>query len=142
MGRGVEFMAGADVVGLYNELHVYDAKRRELPARFTQTAESSFAIEVDDTGATYPVLIDPTLMGDGNITNPTTGSGFGYSIAFYTDVYAPTHWLAHPIMTADRRLTLGKPFSTTSVQEAYHLPRLGLTPARRQINTSAGQWLA
>ena len=69
----------------YTGLHVTDATGRSLPAYLTQAA-GGIGITVDDTGAAYPVTVDPfvqrqTLTATGGATNDF----FGYSVALSAD---------------------------------------------------------
>ena len=58
--------AGGEMLA-YEELLVLDAAGRELPARFAATGRAEvFAIEVEDTGAVYPVAIDPLFRPEAN----------------------------------------------------------------------------
>ena len=45
----------------YSSLRVVDAANRELPARMEVLSPSRLAIRVEDSGAVYPVRIDPTF---------------------------------------------------------------------------------
>lgn len=45
----------------YSRLRVTDARGAELPARMETTAPHRLAVVVDDSGAAYPVRIDPTF---------------------------------------------------------------------------------
>ena len=67
----------------YRNLRAWDARGRELPARFVE-AEGGLAIEVDDQDALYPVTVDPTFawLVEGNQAN----SGFGFSVSTAGDV--------------------------------------------------------
>lgn len=48
----------------YNRLKVLDADNREFSARISVISESSFAITVEESDATYPVRIDPTFCDE------------------------------------------------------------------------------
>jgi hypothetical protein len=70
----------------YGDLHVEDAKGRQLPARLT-LAESSLAIEVDDGGASYPLAIDPLMTSPAwTADGGQPGASFGTSVATAGDV--------------------------------------------------------
>ena len=62
--------AAGSVALVYDQLHVYDATRRELPAGFslsepTARGESAtLSIVIDAAGATYPLTVDPVLHGE------------------------------------------------------------------------------
>ena len=57
--RSAQFVQGDSVLS-YNGLAVHDAAGTVLPARFRETA-TGLRVLVDDTGASYPVVIDPVL---------------------------------------------------------------------------------
>ena len=60
-GRGARLRdaAGREVLR-YADLNVTDAANRELPASIEARGEG-LAIRFDDTGAAYPVVVDPTM---------------------------------------------------------------------------------
>jgi FG-GAP repeat len=53
----------------YEKLIVFDADNKEIPAGF-RVAANSIYIEIDDTGARYPIVVDPLLV------TPKVGPGF------------------------------------------------------------------
>ena len=70
---------------VYSDLAVKDAVGRELPARL-EVAEN-IRLVFDDTGATYPVTIDPVLKGAATtLSSGQAASWFGYSVATAGDV--------------------------------------------------------
>jgi len=83
---GVAFQdgSGAAVVN-YNGLKAWDATGRSLPARFVAT-EGGFAVEVDERGARYPVVIDP-LAQQAYLkpSNTDANDRFGWSVAVSGD---------------------------------------------------------
>ncbi len=63
-------------------LFAYDAEGAALPARFVSNADH-LSIEVDDSGARYPIVVDPTLAGEEAQlvpSLPVSGAEFGLSI--------------------------------------------------------------
>lgn len=84
----VEFLniVSGERVARYTKLAVFDANQRQLSAQFLACGEDSFAILLDDTDAAYPILVDPTLVADGNITNPQAGSSFGFVVAYMANL--------------------------------------------------------
>ena len=70
-----------------------DANGRELPATLS-LAGGTLSIEVDDTDASYPVVIDPWIIAEAPVTvnapAPETDGHFGYSIALGGDTLAVT----------------------------------------------------
>ena len=62
----------------YGRLCSYDAEGRELPSRFV-AGKHGLAIEIEDEGATYPVLVDPTL--EEAIEGQDAGGFFGRVVA-------------------------------------------------------------
>jgi hypothetical protein len=96
-GEFMYFVGGqtrTEVTMRYKDLKVFDANQRTLAARMELVDEDRFAIVVDDTGASYPVLIDP-LYGDGSLTSPSPGSKFGFCVA-YIMTFDPFGSLAPP----------------------------------------------
>lgn len=65
----------------YRDLKVLDANGRLLAARMDAVDSGHFAIIIDDAEARYPVLVDPSLISDGSITD-SGGRLFGYSVAY------------------------------------------------------------
>ncbi|MEZ5401568.1 MAG: hypothetical protein R2729_17985 [Bryobacteraceae bacterium] len=88
-GQEVVFMdaAGSDAVR-YSSLKAWDAAGHALPARMTGSG-NAIAIEVDDTGASYPITVDP-LAQQGRLIGPSTEAGdqFGDSVAVSGDTVA------------------------------------------------------
>ncbi len=70
----------------YNHLAAVDAEGRKLAARL-EAAGSEVRIVVDDSGASYPVTIDPTFTEVKKLTasDGSAGDGFGISVAIYAD---------------------------------------------------------
>ncbi|MBM4392793.1 MAG: FG-GAP repeat protein, partial [Deltaproteobacteria bacterium] len=70
----------------YQGLAAFDATGDPLPARFSAGPEGLVAW-VDDTGAAYPVEIDPVLSTAGTtLTGASASSQFGYALASAGDV--------------------------------------------------------
>ncbi|WP_146854713.1 MBG domain-containing protein [Brevifollis gellanilyticus] len=65
----------------YSGLKAWDARGRIIPTHFEATAEG-FAVRYDDTGAQYPLTIDP-MVGSVyfNAHQMSEGDGFGSSVA-------------------------------------------------------------
>jgi len=88
----------------YGDLKVFDALHRQLPANFEAVDEDHFSIVIQDTGAQYPILVDPTLRGyvnGGSLQDPGSSTHFGYSVAYiaaYTAGAQPSGPLA-PVAT-------------------------------------------
>ncbi|WP_437984572.1 FG-GAP repeat protein [Sorangium sp. So ce117] len=87
-GDAVEWRdAEGQAVVRYTDLHVVDAMGKVLPAKLAVNA-GQVSLQVDDTGAVYPVVVDPLvwteeeklLPGDG-----TASSLFGRSVAISGD---------------------------------------------------------
>ncbi|WP_167855723.1 malectin domain-containing carbohydrate-binding protein [Hymenobacter fodinae] len=79
--------AGTPAVLTYNGLKAWDATGKVLPARMHLGHDQTLRLAVDDTGATYPVTIDPvattpfaTLIGEASATS------FGYAVSSAGDV--------------------------------------------------------
>ncbi len=85
-GRGVAFLnaEGAAVVN-YSGLIVRDATGRDLPGRFERAAEG-LRLVVDDSGATYPLTIDP-IAQQAYLKASNTGAKdlFGVSVSVSGD---------------------------------------------------------
>jgi hypothetical protein len=70
----------------YYALAAWDADGRELPARF-EVSGARVSVVIDDTDATYPVLIDPVLTTASTTWTPASATPtFGASIAHGCDV--------------------------------------------------------
>jgi len=79
---GMEFVRGDGTVVLrYRGLAAWDATGRELPA-WWQSAGREVRLRVDDSGARYPVTIDP-LIEEAKLTasDGAAGDFFGFSVA-------------------------------------------------------------
>lgn len=72
----------------YRDLRVWDADRKPLGATMSILAPHAVEIVVDDTGARYPVTIDPTLVRIGQDTSSDGMSAdrFGAAIAVADDL--------------------------------------------------------
>jgi hypothetical protein len=68
---GVLFDGSGEPRLRYGGLRAFDATQRELVARLL-VREGGVGIQVDDTGATYPLTIDPLLTGPGPWRRPAT----------------------------------------------------------------------
>ncbi len=77
--------SGAEVLR-YTDLHVVDASGRELPARI-EAREPGLAIRFDDTGARYPVEVDPVMWAQQTELTPSDASveRFGQAVAVSGD---------------------------------------------------------
>lgn len=66
----------------YRHLKVWDASGREFPARLLG-GEGSLIVEVEETEAVYPLVIDPVFVQQAYLkaTNPGAADNFGYSVA-------------------------------------------------------------
>lgn len=73
-------------VGRYSGLHVKDARGRALEARL-EVAGGAIAIAVDDSTATYPLVVDPNLLLQQSLQAPSGGQ-FGYIVAIDGDTAA------------------------------------------------------
>jgi len=71
----------------YAGLHVIDSAGRELPARFeTRPGDGVLWIKVTDTGATYPITIDPWVQSAKLFASDRqAGDNLGYSVALSAD---------------------------------------------------------
>ncbi|MGH8575774.1 MAG: hypothetical protein ACREXJ_02430 [Gammaproteobacteria bacterium] len=79
---GMEFvLRDGTVVLRYRGLVAWDATGRELPA-WWQSAGRELALRVDDSGARYPVTVDP-LIEEAKLTasDGAAGDSFGFSVA-------------------------------------------------------------
>jgi trimeric autotransporter adhesin len=82
---GVLFRRIAAATLAYRDLEVTDARGRRLPARLA-VSDGRLDIEVDASGAAYPVRVDPLLQqAQLSATNVTAGSQVGYSVAVSGD---------------------------------------------------------
>ncbi|RYD68650.1 MAG: hypothetical protein EOP83_00410 [Verrucomicrobiaceae bacterium] len=81
--RGVVFQDahGVDAV-TYRGLKAWDAAGRDLPASFDVQGTNRLFLTVDDTGARYPVTIDPIAQqAYAKASNTESEDGFGTSVA-------------------------------------------------------------
>ena len=71
---------------LYRDLHVRDARGRDLPAQLLASA-SHIAIRVDATGAVFPLIVDPLIATEKKLTASDAAKGdyFGWSISISGD---------------------------------------------------------
>jgi len=70
----------------YGALAAYDAAGRELPCQM-ELSGNEICLEVDDTDALYPVVIDPLLTTpDWEVYGEVNNAEFGYSVATAGDV--------------------------------------------------------
>lgn len=74
----LESTAGANPL-LYTGLYVVDANGDELSSRLS-VANGFVAIEVDDRGAAYPVVVDPWIVTQEAILSSAPGEFFGRSV--------------------------------------------------------------
>jgi len=85
-------LAVSDVAGNplfeYTGLHAFDADGRDLPASIA-TDGHTLSWVVDDTGAVYPITIDPVVVSASAVTARFTGGAaedwFGYAVALSSD---------------------------------------------------------
>lgn len=71
---------GREVVR-YRDLNVWDANQRRLDAKMVGLDKTRFAIAVQDTGAIYPVLVDPLVVEWGE-TETQSGAKFGFAVSY------------------------------------------------------------
>jgi hypothetical protein len=91
-GQALAFVpaGGGAAVLRYDHLRAWDATGRVLPSRLRLHGRTALALEVDDTGAAYPLTIDPlastasAVLVDPNTTS--TADYFGFSVAGAGDV--------------------------------------------------------
>jgi len=80
----------------YHGLLVFDAEGRKIPATLSlgeniSDASRSLAIHVKDTGATYPLVIDPVITTNSNSLRPSSISSeelFGYQVSLSGNLLA------------------------------------------------------
>ena len=77
--------SGAEVLR-YTDLRVVDASGRELPAGI-EARGPGLAIRFDDTGARYPVEVDPLMWGEQEVLTPNSAdtASFGQAVAVSGD---------------------------------------------------------
>jgi hypothetical protein len=84
--RGALFECESGRVLRYGSLKALDAAGTDLPARMSASREG-LRIEVDDTGAIYPIVIDPLLTTSAwTAETNQNGAEFGFSVASAGDV--------------------------------------------------------
>jgi hypothetical protein len=90
-GRGVRFVDAQGAAALtYTDLQVHDAAGKTLPARFelveTPDGAPQLRMSVRDTGARYPLTIDPIAQQAYlKASNTDASDNFGYSVAISGD---------------------------------------------------------
>ncbi|HEX4824754.1 MAG TPA: FG-GAP-like repeat-containing protein [Candidatus Polarisedimenticolaceae bacterium] len=84
---------GGEALLHYTDLKVTDARGNELPAHlgpYSHTGHLGIRLSFDDTGATYPVTVDPRIKFVSNATwqqgSGQSASWFGYSVSTAGDV--------------------------------------------------------
>lgn len=85
---GIDFglEATAPVYLRYADLVAWDAAGRQLPANLA-LVEGCLRLEVDDRGASYPIVIDPLFSSPAWTAEPNSGSAqYGFSLAAAGDV--------------------------------------------------------
>ena len=89
-GKAVVFETRMQRKLRYGELSAFDSSGRRLAARFEIPGSQQVRIVVDDTDASYPLVIDPLLVdaADTQLEPDQSGSEFGYSVASAGDVNA------------------------------------------------------
>ncbi len=97
--NAIEFVANGVTKLFYKDLKVWDADNRPLQARFELRQNNIIAIMVEDSGAKYPITVDPlnkvpdwTATAEG-ILPPIIGqlaidAAYGYAVAGVGDVNA------------------------------------------------------
>jgi hypothetical protein len=85
-GNALSFTDASGTAISYNKLKAWDANGRDLPARM-QLAAAKLSLIVDDTGANYPLTIDPSFEQQAYIkaSNTDAGDWFGGTVAIYGD---------------------------------------------------------
>ena len=78
-GRAAALHAGSGAALTLRDLIAWDATGARLPARFA-TDGDGLALRVDDTGAVYPVTIDPVYTFALQVLTPSVGDEFGFGI--------------------------------------------------------------
>jgi hypothetical protein len=82
-GRGITFRKrdGGAVIN-YGGLKVWDAKGRDLEARFEEAGEERIRLVIDVWEAIYPITVDPLAQQAYlKASNAEAGDSFGYSVA-------------------------------------------------------------
>ena len=80
------WMDSAGAEWRYDDPSAFDANGEPLAIRFV-TDGDELVVEVDDTGATYPIEIDPVLTtADLTLTGSAASSQFGYAVSTAGDV--------------------------------------------------------
>ncbi len=102
-GNGQLVLKGSDSKDrvVYDDLHVWDATNRALPASFALQG-NELTISVDDKDAVYPVTIDPLTRQpewntsasgvlNGLLSGQINASLYGYTVAYVGDVNGDTY---------------------------------------------------
>jgi hypothetical protein len=83
---GVAFIDQRDAIAFtYTKIRAWDARGHVLPAHIA-TQTTSLRLVVDDTGAIYPLTVDPILQqAYAKASNPDSNDRFGYAVALAGD---------------------------------------------------------
>jgi len=83
--RGMTLAKKGSPVMRYRDLVVADARGRQLHA-WLETSENQMRIRVDDSGASYPLLVDPVTQA-AKLTScePANNANFGFNVALSGD---------------------------------------------------------
>ncbi len=84
--EGVAFASASGRTFVYDELVVLDARGRALPAHMQVAAADRLRLVVDDSGAAYPVVIDPLLTAVALLESNQVEARLGFSVAGAGDV--------------------------------------------------------
>src|SRR5262249_13816973 len=104
-GQAVSFGWGCGGGGLtYNKLRVYDAREREVAARF-ELKGKRLAIVVEDGEAEYPVTIDPLFAQQAKLT-AIGGAAFD-NIGFSVAISGDTVVVGAPLTIIDDKIDQG-----------------------------------
>ena len=131
-------LSGKGVSLLYDQFYAHDARGKKLGARMALSGKE-LRLEVDDTGAVYPITIDPTLAQEAKLTASDAAAGdlFGISVAIDGDtavVSARNDDTAAGVNTGSVMCSCGAGRAGLSSRSSPRATRLQVTP-------SAPKWL-
>jgi uncharacterized repeat protein (TIGR03803 family) len=83
-GGSVLFRSSKGTVLRYTGLRALDARGRMLPSRL-EVRGAEIRLIVEERDAQYPLVVDPTWMQQQELTSPSGGQYFGYSVSVSGD---------------------------------------------------------
>ena len=80
-GESIRITTSTGRILNYGKLAAFDADHRRLPIRIATLSPHRFQLQVEDSSAAYPILIDPLLVPDAQITGAQYQAELGFSVS-------------------------------------------------------------